>query len=113
MPNTYPSDIHRTTINFRACDAFLGSNQLPDTHRSTYFYQFTDQIRTMTEGTGSVWYINRQDMEPFRNVMTCNDDASRMHTDHVRKATKYSTKGKLGECISKSTGILEVVSEKK
>ena len=46
-------------------------------------------------------------------VMYFNDDCRREHKDRIRKATKFFTRGKLGERTDKRTGLVENVNENK
>ena len=48
-----------------------------------------------------------------RTVMYFNESANDEHKDRSRRATKYLTKGKVGERIVKATGLLEEVNENK
>ena len=48
-----------------------------------------------------------------RTVMYFNDDCRREYIDHIRKATKFFTQGKLGERTDKRTGLVEIVNEKR
>ena len=44
--------------------------------------------------------------------MTFNNNTSREHKDHIYKATKLFSHGRLGERIDKRTGAIEIVNDK-